>query len=296
MGEYRNEIDDGLAILMLLGAGVELVGVTTSFGNGSLEQADRRTRELLRRVGREDVPVVRGAAHAGDLETPAAAFIAEMVGRYPKSLRILAIGPLTNLYGVLVREPEASARVAGVYSMGGYLKRLRFLRREVQELNLSADPTAAHAVLTAPWPVMLASAQLCLQARYGLRHLLAEWLLPSAAGAGFRLELRRRITEWFLVFGIHVGALGFYLWDLVPAWAILDPTRFIHRRAAIISTEDDLRRGILRLCDRSLVTEAGRIQPVIDAPRRIRRSLRFAGDCSRSWRRAWSSQEGGDNG
>lgn len=284
MGEYRNEIDDGLALIMLLAAGVDLVGVTTTFGNGPVATVHRRTRSLLDALGRADVPVVRGAAFAGDRETPAAQFIADAARRHRGRLRILAIGPLTNLAAALGREPAIDGLVHGVYTMGGYLRPLRFLRREVDELNLSADPEAAHAVLSAGWPVTLMSAQLCLQARYGVRHLLAEWIRTSASPAFFRRSLRRTITGWFAAFSIHVGAAGFYLWDLVPAWALLDPSRFVHRTATLLSTQEDLARGVLRLQDAAEDAVAVRSPGVIDVPRRIRRGRRFAADCAEVWR------------
>ena len=292
LGEYRSEIDDGLAIIMLLAAGVEVVGITTTYGNGPLARVHERTQELLIRLGREDIPVVRGASCSGDLKTPAAAFVASAVGRYGSSLRILAIGPLTNLHAALVHDPALASQVSGIYAMGGYERRLRFLRREVAELNLSADPEAAYAVLTAGWPVTLASAQLCLQARYGLRHLLVDWVRSSAADSAFRRELRRRITAWFLAFSIDVGAAGFYLWDLVPAWLVLDPSRFFHRHAVIMSTPADLKTGTLRLGEEIVGGASPRGCGVIDVPTRIRRGWRFARDCARLWRRMATCREG----
>ena len=74
------------------------------------------------------------------------------------------------------------------YIMGGYLRGLRFPRREVAELNLSSDPESAASVIHSALELTLMSAQLCLQARYGLRHLLRDLF-------GSR-RLRILILEW----------------------------------------------------------------------------------------------------
>jgi len=275
MGLARHEIDDGLTLLMLLGSdAVEVVGVTTTFGNGPEDLVYTQTRELLADAGRSDIPVVRGASHPGDHQTAAASFIARVAREYDGRLAVLAIGPLTNLAGALQTDPVFATTVNRAYIMGGYLRRLRFLRREVEELNLSSDPGSAATVLHSRLSITLMSAQLCLHARYGLRHLLFELIGQH--------RLRHVILEWFTVFGWYCGTMGFYLWDLVPAWAILDSGRFIHNQVRIESTAEDLASGALRARElpRGSVDEAG----VIDLPGRIKRRHQFAGDCARLWR------------
>jgi inosine-uridine nucleoside N-ribohydrolase len=275
MGLARSEIDDGLTLLMLLGSdAVDIVGVTTTFGNGPEELVYVQTRELLAAAGRPDIAVVRGASHAGDHDTPAAAFLVQTAREHNGELAILAIGSLTNLAGALRMDPSFGTHVARVYIMGGYLRRLRFLRREVSELNLSSDAEAAADVFQSRIAVTLMSAQLCLHARYGLRHLVADMVRTP--------RLAPIILEWFAAFSYHCGTLGFYLWDLVPAWAILDHRRFLHRRVRIACTAGDLAGGVLRVLRSpdGLENEVG----VIDLPTRMLRRFRFASDCARLWR------------
>ncbi|MEE8441422.1 MAG: nucleoside hydrolase [Spirochaetia bacterium] len=275
MGLARHEIDDGLTLLMLLGSdAVDVVGVTTVFGNGPEDSVYSHTRELLIDAGRPDIPVVRGASRAGDYGTAAVSFIARVAREHRGRLAVLAIGPLTNLAGALGIDPDFGKNINRAYIMGGYLRRLRLLRREVAELNLSSDPVSAATVLFSGIAITLMSAQICLQARYGLRHLLSDVI--------GRRRLGHLILEWFVFFSRHCGTVGFYLWDLVPGWAILDSSRFRHRRVRIVSTADDLARGTLRTQEVSpgLDCEAG----VIDLPGRIYRRFGIAGDCARLWR------------
>ncbi len=55
--------DDAVAILLALGvAEVDLLGVTTTFGNCAVEDATRNAQRVLALAGRADVPVAVGAA------------------------------------------------------------------------------------------------------------------------------------------------------------------------------------------------------------------------------------------
>ena len=63
MGSPGSEIDDGFALALLVADEVfELELVTSVNGNTDVESATYLSMELLERLGRADVPVVRGAA------------------------------------------------------------------------------------------------------------------------------------------------------------------------------------------------------------------------------------------
>lgn len=172
-------------------------------------------------------------------------------------------------------DPSFFANLAGVVCMGGYERRLRFLRREVDELNLTADPAAAATVLHAPCPVALMTAQLCLQARFALRHLPALVLLPGwLAGA---------VLEWFTAFSYYVGSRGFFLWDTVPVLYYLHPERFVSRRVRVCVGPVDTTTG--RLCF-SRSTGPPQSSGVVDVPVRILRGRRVVWEALVAWRRA----------
>lgn len=236
------EIDDALALLYLAShPNVELLGVTTTFGNGTIDQVTDQTRWLLQLVEQTDIPWFRGAGRAGDWDTPAARFIAETCAKLPGEVAVIAVGPLGNLAGASRRDPRFFETVAGIYAMGGVTQPLRFPRRTVAELNLSCDPQASHAVLTAPAPIHLMSAQLCLGLPFRRSDL--------ASLRGFPRWFRELVGEWYLRFSAAVGTDGFYLWDLVPIFALLHgDTRGCpgERLVRLESTVEDLRDGLLR--------------------------------------------------
>ena len=63
-------IDDTLALAYVLASPeAELIGITGTYGNVTLEQGVRNDLDLLAMFGREDVPVFRGIEHACDAES-----------------------------------------------------------------------------------------------------------------------------------------------------------------------------------------------------------------------------------
>ena len=303
MGMPGAEIDDGLTILYLLAQPtVRLVGISATNGNGTVADAMRQTHELLARL-QTDVPLYAGTAApaaddaapaaddaapaADDAQpsaadgSPAARAIVRASHDYEGRVVVLGLGALTNVAAAIRLDPSLPSRIAAINVMGGYRAPLSFPRRDVNELNFSSDPAAAHRVLNAGCPVTVMSAQLCLQARFGVRHLLVHNRGPA--------WLRPMVAEWYHAFSGATGAPGFYLWDLVPAAAVVEPERFPPVPYRLGSTVHDLDTGELVL---EPVSEAAR--PTVDlrepgivlVPDRIRARHRFAGERARAWNSA----------
>ena len=240
MGLPLKEVDDGLTVLYLLGRpDIELIGVTTTFGNGTIDEAYPQTVRLLRRLGRGDMPVLRGAGARGDWDTEAARYLADTAAKHPGEITLLATGTLGNLGAAARLDRGFFGRVKQILCMGGYLRSLRLGWRDVGELNLSGDPEATHAVLRAGCPVTVMNAHVCLQAAFGYRDL---WRIR-----GWDRDLRKAIVGWLLTFGAFTGLPRFYLWDLLPAVYISHRELFDESRVMCSSSARDLETGSLIL-------------------------------------------------
>jgi len=176
-------IDDTLALAWLLAdPGADLVGVSTVSGNTTAAQAARNNLDLLALAGRSGIPVavgahnplrgsfaggaphVHGSNGVGDVSLPRAAtdpleipgpeFIVRTAREHAGRLRVLAIGPMTNLALALALEPDLPSLVAEVTLMAGAAL-VPGNVTPVAEANVHHDPEAAAAVLAAPWPVTL---------------------------------------------------------------------------------------------------------------------------------------------
>jgi inosine-uridine nucleoside N-ribohydrolase len=175
-------IDDAMAILYAIAApDIELVGLTTVFGNVAIEIATRNALQLLELAGIE-VPVARGAGKPLRRELapppdfihgaqgfgeallpspsrkadprPAPRFIADTILENPGSITLVPVGPLTNVALALREAPEIAKAVKRVVVMGGAVRTAGNVN-EHAEANIWNDPDAAAEVFAAEWPVTL---------------------------------------------------------------------------------------------------------------------------------------------
>jgi purine nucleosidase len=261
LGLPLKEIDDGLVILYLLGRPeIELLGITTTFGNGSAVETYQQTKKLLASLGREDIPIFSGAASAADAShadiptTPAARYLAETSARFPGKVTLLATAPLGNLAAAARLNPQFFSQLKRLLIMGGNLGPPKIGWRRLPDLNFHLDPQAAFEALQATCETHLFHMNLCTQAAFTRRDLMRIRNWPP--------ELRRIINFWLLAFGAYCGVGKFYLWDLLPAIYLSHPELFDTLHCKINSSLQDLRTGLL-------LTEPTASQSSIHLPSKI---------------------------
>ncbi len=172
-------VDDAMAIAFAVAhPEIDLVGITTVFGNVSVAQATENALALLPRFGAGDVPVAKGAAvplvqaplphpdfvhgknglgnvefsASGQDQVPlsetAAQFIVDQANRYMGELVLVAIGPLTNVALALRLDPELPGKLKQLVIMGGAVDEPGNVS-PVAEANFLSDPHSADIVLGA---------------------------------------------------------------------------------------------------------------------------------------------------
>jgi len=175
-------VDDAQAIAIALAhPDIELLGLTTTFGNVEVETATHNAL-LLGELAGQSIPVAQGAAaplvkpkapapahiHGadglGNIDLPAvsgkpqpvsaAQFIVDTVNARPGEVTLVAVGPLGNLAAALQLDPGIVDRVKRVVIMGGSIREGGNVT-PVAEANLYNDPHAGARVLTAGWPLTL---------------------------------------------------------------------------------------------------------------------------------------------
>jgi purine nucleosidase len=171
-------VDDAMALAFALAhPRIELVGVTTVFGNVYVQQATQNALYLLQLAG-SHAPVAQGAAQplqgsqgeppafihgadglgnlanraASDGRRPearsAAQFIVDSARARPGEITLVPVGPLTNIALALKLEPRLPQLVRQVVLMGGAVREPGNVS-PVAEANIWGDPDAADAVFTA---------------------------------------------------------------------------------------------------------------------------------------------------
>jgi purine nucleosidase len=262
-------IDDAMALLMLArDARAELVGISTVFGNASVDTTTANALALCHRFG-IDVPVARGAArplrrearhfpvdihghdglgdvaphppHGRSAEPDAAArFLCDMARRHDGELTLVAVGPLTNLAQALALDPELPRRVQRVVVMGGAFGTLGHGGNvtPVAEANVFCDPHAADIVFGAAWPVTVVGLDVTHQVLMSTAYLDA---LGNEGGAEGRYL--RDITRTYERFYHHRTGGGIYAHDASAVACALDPSRFAVQHGALRVVTDGLAVG-----------------------------------------------------
>ncbi len=215
-------IDDAMAIAYAAAAPeLDLIGLTTVFGNTLVHQSSRNARYLLDRLNLS-VPVAQGASWAwgrdshdpsdhvhgpegfGDVtdipdlgrnhDQPAAEFLVEMARRHKGEMVVCAVGPLTNIADAIQLDPEFSSNLSRLVIMGGAV----FCPGNITdhaEANIHNDPRAAQAVFEAPPETVLVGLDVTLQTLYKSADFDALSRQSSDIG-GFL----RDISEYYLRF------------------------------------------------------------------------------------------------
>ena len=130
-------------------------------------------------------------------------------------LRVLTLGPMTNLAGALTRHPDLADRLESVHAMGGALfvpGNVRFggpPDNAVAEWNIYVDPAAAQAVIDSGLPVRLVSLDGTSQAPVTQEY--AQRVADEATGPGALVLAELFAANPFMTDGTY------FLWDPLAA-------------------------------------------------------------------------------
>ncbi len=176
-------VDDAMALYFALAhPAIDLVGITTTFGNVSVAQAAANALYLTEIAGNQ-TPVTKGVSvpwcipaqappahiHGADglgnlgarqavkrqLDPRSSAqFIVETARAQPGEIVLVAVGPLGNLSLALLLEPELPRLLREVIVMGGTVHEPGNVS-PVAEANIWNDPHAADRVFGAGWKLTM---------------------------------------------------------------------------------------------------------------------------------------------
>jgi len=241
-------VDDAFAIaLAALSEDVDLLGVTTVFGNVPLEATTRNARRVLALCGRDDVPVAAGAARplvhpqarrAGDVHgsdglsgrsgalpepsrelerAGAVATLVSLLEAADEPVTIAPIGPLTNIALLLAAHPEVRERIARIVVMGGGLAGGN--STAAAEFNIWSDPEAARRVLVdEPVPCVLVPMDLTYRCAVD-----TGWLAELAASGRVGAALEALTPDYAAHYRKALGWDGIVVHDAVAVAEAIRP-------------------------------------------------------------------------
>ncbi|TCL73889.1 nucleoside hydrolase [Rhizobium sp. BK251] len=251
-------VDDAMALLFLhRHSEIDLLGITTVFGNASVETTTRNALFLKREwdiaapvakgagvtidPSRPDRPwptVVHGHNGLGDIDVPetidlpldsrpAHQFIIDTVRANPGEVTLVAVGRMTNLALALRHDPEIASLVKGVIIMGGNFY-VPGNVSPVAEANIHGDPEAADIVLTAPWKVVVVGLDVT-----AVTVMTRSYLAEMAAAGDAPVKLLDRLSQSYIDFYGHIIDEAMMVHDSCACVYLVAPELFETRSGAV---------------------------------------------------------------
>lgn len=264
LGISECDVDDGLALLYLMGCGnTKVEGICTTHGNSTIDAVHDNTRKMIAQWNL-DFAIYRGGAgplaprwksidgsclHPTSARgcTPntdaseAACFIAETLAENPGDISILATGSMTNLGEAQLLHPGVLAQAASIDVMGGVTQSLAINGKIMDELNLSVDPDATMEVLNCSTSLSIATAQNCLSAFFTRKEFERRF--------GGNSAIYKACEYWFEDMERIYGLDGWVCWDVVAAAHMMHPELFVNEMHGVSVYRKFIAAGYLE-CDK----------------------------------------------
>lgn len=241
-------IDDALAISYALRSPeLEVLGLTTCFGNVTVEEATRNTLLVLEHLD-SHVPVIPGAdkplfrnplkaksthVHGEDgigntlLTHPerkasqghAAHFMVEQIKKRPNQVTLIAVGAMTNLALAIMKAPEIVHLVEKVVIMGGAIT-VPGNTTAAAEANIYADPEAAEYVFRSGIPITLVGLDVTMKTLLPLEKLQS-WRDKNTKLSLFLADMTEFYINSYEQFYPGIGGCGLH--DPLAIGIVIDP-------------------------------------------------------------------------
>lgn len=174
--------DDAIALVLALASEkLEVLGITTSSGNQTIEKTTYNARRICELLGKRDIPIAQGrsapilndgrtaaSAHgetgldgpvlpepvAPLREETAAEFIAGILEKSDERVTLVPTGPLTNIGTLILCYPHLIPKIERICMMGGSIVS-GCSDKGASEFNILVDAYAADIVFTSGIPITM---------------------------------------------------------------------------------------------------------------------------------------------
>lgn len=224
-----SDVDDGYAVLQLMKSDkVQIVGISTVFGNTRIDDAYRISQFMNEEFAGGKIPVYKGASEAinlSEVKTNEAVEALAAALRKQK-MRIMAIGPATNVGLLLLLYPELSSQIEEVVLVAGRRKHTDYFAIGTQgsrakDLNFDLDNNAFRLMFENDVPVTLCPFEISNLVWIKGEDLDA--LANSDKGSKWLAENSRPwLAQW-----ISQGAAGFNPFDVLASHYMISPEDII---------------------------------------------------------------------
>ncbi|NQV93502.1 nucleoside hydrolase [Candidatus Kaiserbacteria bacterium] len=226
----HSDPDDCLAYILARRAKMNIVGISTTKGNAS----ESDTWKIAQTLVGDDIPLYRGR---GGCQSNAVRALKKAA---QKPLKIMALGPLTNIAALLQCHPEAAQHITEVVFVGSRFAGERFvvnpnwfIQMNLKDLNVVSDIEAVSTVLSSKIPL-----------RYVPFEAGRRVPIQYSVVIGYRVKLpdylHERLRDWGLMFSVLAGSDGFLPFDAVAVAYALWPKQFLCKTVSSQLVRDEL--------------------------------------------------------
>lgn len=226
IGKFKHDVDDGLALLMLLND-TNLVIEGISFVHG-VDYAEKVTTKLLKWYAPEkSIALYKGTDDSTGFGKRTAAVDAMILALEKGPMKLLALGPMTNVATVFQLRPDLLANVEVVAACAGRKPGMHFSpgspKFRFADYNFDLDPASMKVVLSTNVPVLLAGYD-CSDSLFLSK---ADFIhLRKSDRAGDRW-LYRKLNSWHSLWVSFIGVeQGFIPFDCSTYGALFIPNEF----------------------------------------------------------------------
>lgn len=247
--------DDAIALVMAhRSPAIDLIGVTTTCGNATLDRTTENARRILQFIGATDVPIAAGcksplardlvlgtadgpsgldgSPYLPDASIPldprhAVDFMADTLRAASAPVTLVPTGPLCNIGMLLLKHPELKPKIDRIVLMGGAMYR-RSEYITPTEFNIFCDPEAAAIVLDSGLDITMVGLDVTM-------HVLVE-AEEFAVLEQIDTPLGRVVVDWLRFYEkLHRGQMGVggALHDPLALAVVIDPTLITTREAHV---------------------------------------------------------------
>ncbi len=262
-------VDDALALFYAKTCGAfEIVGLTSVFGNVSIETATENTlwmseqlgfdapvaggaRQPLGGIQHEPLPIIHGEYGFGThgrrrpktvaVEQDAADFLIEQTAKTPGEITIVALGPLVNVAEALNRDTAFAENVREIVIMGGAYNTPGNVN-QYAEANIYNDSISAEVVFSKAKKIRAVGLDITDQILFS-RDNLSSMVKYAGSWAPFI----KNCCEYYLAFYASKGiTAGAGLHDPVTLISLVRPELFNFKTGNVKVVQEGKARGLTR--------------------------------------------------
>lgn len=259
-------VDDALALMMAMCSNLEIIGITTVFGNSSVANSTRNARYITSLFnasigvyqgasrpskGRSKRASSHGSSGLGDTDIPslttetnisADTFLIQALASTDSPIDIVAIGPVTTIAWLSKKRPDLIKNIGKLIILGGVVDQPGNIS-QYAEFNAYNDPWALKAVLAALPQSVLIPADVCRNVVFN------EATFDKLENPKLRTSIRA-LTAQYIDYYRNNGEYGRFtggvMYDLLAICYLLRPDIFETERLRIAVETDPARYGETR--------------------------------------------------